>query len=188
MKPTVLGIVIVLALLAAGAIFYGGSALTPAPATPVVQSYANDGLGLSFTFPAGYLLAEEDANTPTHRKHHITLIREEDAVPVVAGGEGPTAITIDVDQDLSRTAPYDDVLSIVQSTSVYNFQLGDGTYERTSVDGTPAVHYTWSGLYQGETTAFIHNGQVILLSVTYMSPSDQIRTDYQNLLSSFRLH
>lgn len=188
MKPTVLGIVIVLALLAAGAIFYGGAAFTPPATEAPVQTYANDGLGIAFAFPVGYLLSEEDANTAEMRTHTITLIREADAVPVVAGGEGPTAITVSVLKDATRVEPYGDVLSVLQSSNTYNFQLGDGTYERTTVDGADAVHYTWSGLYEGESTAFIHNGQVMVVSVTYMSPSDQIRMDYFDLLSSFRLH
>lgn len=180
MRPTVLGIVIVLALLAAGAIFYGGSAFQ-APA-PALQSYANDTLGISFTYPAGYVLSENEVGTPDHPHYALTIIREEDAAPR-ANGEGPTAITLDFyEADASTT------LALWLASSASNLALGDGTLASTTVDSTDAARYSWDGLYHGETTAFFHKGNIAAVSVTYMSPADQIRADYEALLASLRLH
>lgn len=182
MKPTVLSIVIVLALLATGAIFYGGNALTPIASAPVEQTYANELYGISFSYPAGYLLAEDDVGTVDRTHHVITIIKEEDAVPRV-NSEGPTAITFDFYQNDH------DPVSLIQwlSTPESNLALGDGTYASTTVSGIDAVRYTWSGLYQGETIALLHEGDIITVSVTYMSPGDQIKSDFASVLDSVRL-
>lgn len=182
MKSPIIGIVIVLALLATGAIFYAGSAIAPAPTEPVMQSYANDALGVAFTYPPGYLLTENEVGTLDRKHYVITIIREEDAVPRV-NSEGPTAITLDFYQ-----ADEKETLNNWLSTNESNFTLGDGTLASTSVDGTEGVRYVWDGLYQGETTSFVHNENVVAVSVTYMSPADQIRADYEALLASLKLH
>ena len=179
MKPTILGIIIVLALIGAGAIFYGGSAFSPEPASPVVQTYSNDAYGMSFSYPVGYLLTEESGEG----SYHITLIREEDAVPVVAGGEGPTAITIDI-YDLDEGA---NAVDWMTSSPNSNFGLGPKTYEGRAVSGIDAAQYAWSGLYEGMTTALSHEGRVYAISVTYLSPTDAIRTAYEEVLDSFYL-
>lgn len=179
MKPTVLGIVIVIALIAAGAIFYAGSSFTSQPPQPVSALYSNGVYGISFTYPTTYLLSEESRGA----SHHITLIREEDAVPVVGGGEGPISITIDI-------YPLPAGLSLdawVRGAPESNFALGPGTYDTVTLPGVEGVRYLWSGLYEGETVAFIHQEHVYALSVTFMSPADQIRIDFDTLLESLRV-
>lgn len=182
MKSTVLGIVIVLSLLAAGAIFYA-SPLQRNDAQPVVQSYANDALGITFTYPLGYVLNEKAIGTPLQAHYAITLVRQEDTA-VSVNGEGPTTITLDFYQNNANNETLNNWLATDQS----NFKLGDGTLASTSVDGTEAVRYMWSGLYQGESTAFLHNGNAVVVSVTYNAPSDTIRSDYEAVLSSLKLH
>ena len=179
MKPTVLGIVIVLALIAAGAIFYAGSAFAPAPAPAPEQLYSNGVYGMSFSYPAGYLLSEE----ATDDGYRITLIKSEDAVPVVGGGEGPVAITLDI-----REIPVGlDLEGWIRGIPESNFALGPGELSKETVGGTDALRYSWSGLYEGESVALIHQGRVFLFSVTHTSPADQIRIDFEALLLSLRL-
>lgn len=184
MKGPLLGIIVVLALLGMAAIFYAGPALAPEQIPPVEQLYSNGVYGISFSYPVGYLLSEEDMTGPNDPHHYvITLIREEDAVPVVAGGEGPTAITIDI----YSKGESEDMPAWLRAHPESNFALGDGTLADMSVGGAHASRYSWSGLYEGETTAFFHNNWTILVSVTFMSSADQMRADYEYLLDSFRL-
>ena len=58
----------------------------------------------------------------------------------------------------------------------------------TTVSGVEAVHYTWSGLYEGETTAFLHKDNVVAVSVTYLSPEEEHVAVYRNLLQSLEAH
>ncbi len=179
MKPPVLGIVIVLALLAAGAIFFASDAMAPQQVVVPEQTYANQVYGISFSYPAGYLLSEQAAGDGPYV---ITIIKEEDAIPRT-NSEGPTAISIAIYDGPIGDGTLDGWLAANES----NFALGDGTSVSSTVNGAEAVTYRWSGLYEGETTAFLHETNLVAVSVTYMSPSDEIYAAYQNLLASFRL-
>ncbi len=173
MKSTVLGILVVLALLVAGGYFL--TKKEAAVPVPVVNSYENQQFGVSFTYPEGYVLTERSLED----RYAITVVREEDALPP-ENGEGPTAITVEVFTNASTTEDW-------LATNASNYQLGGGTYLETSVASAPALRYGWSGLYEGETTAFVHEGRVIAVSVTYLTPQDQIRADYEALLASMSL-
>src|SRR5262245_29256581 len=104
MKGEVLGIVIALALLATGTIFFAGTIFMPQ--APALQNYANDAYGITFSYPEGYVLSEKDVNAVNEPRHHVvTIIREEDAVPRV-NSEGPTAITLDFYESSSTLAEW----------------------------------------------------------------------------------
>lgn len=173
MKPTVAGIIVVLALLVAGGYFLTKKEVA-APVS-VVNSYENQQYGVAFSYPEGYAQTE----APSDERYTVTLVQEADALPP-ENGEGPTAITIEVFSGASTTQEW---LALPAS----NYMLGDGTYVETTVASTDAVRYGWSGLYEGETTAFVHEGRVIAVSVTYMTPADKIRTDYESVLASITL-
>ena len=182
MKGPIIGIVIVLALLATGAIFYASDALRPVAVAPAEQMYANDLFRFSFSYPVGYLLAEAEVGVLGRTHHVITIIKEEDAVPRV-NSEGPTAITIDVYQNDTKPQTLEEWVQSDES----NAKLGDGQMTEGTIDGAPALRYSWSGLYGGETTVFLHNDRIVAVSVTYMSQADDIYAAYDMLLDSFRL-
>ncbi len=182
MKGPIIGIVIVLALLATGAIFYASDALQPAPPASIEQTYANDLFGFSFSYPVGYLLAEAEVGVLGRTHHVITIIKEEDAVPR-ANAEGPTAITIDVYQNDTKPQTLEEWIQSDES----NAKLGNGVMIEGTVGDAPALRYTWSGLYEGETTVFLHNDRIVAVSVTYMSQADDIYGVYGMLLNSLRL-
>lgn len=174
MKPAV-GIAVVLALLSAGFLFWQAGTFSPAEAPPPLRLYASDAFGLSFAYPEGYILSEDASG--------VTLIREEDAVPVIAGGEGPTAITL-------VFHPEDPAFAMLSEwilgTHASNARLGSGGLVGTSVDGRDALYYQWSGLYEGETVAFLHDSRIVLVSATYRAPSDPIREAFRVVLGTLR--
>jgi hypothetical protein len=182
MKGPIIGIVIVLALLGAGAIFFAESAFNPAPPASLEQLYANELFGISFSYPVGYVLAEAEVGVLGRTHHVITIIAEADAIPR-ANSEGPTAITIDVYQN--DTNPL--TLSEWLATDESNLRLGSGETTAGMIQDTEVVQYAWSGLYEGETIAFLHNDRIIAVSVTYMSKSDPLYAVSQSLLDSLRL-
>lgn len=182
MKGPIIGIVIVLALLGAGAIFFAGNVFAPAPLMALEQSYANDLFGFSFTYPAGYLLAEAEVGVLGRTHHVINIVKEEDAVPRT-NSEGPPSISIDVYQNDGNALTLDEWLATDESY----VRLGNGEIVKGSVQGVETAQYSWSGLYDWETLAFLHNDRIIAVSVTYMSKADTIYADYQTLLDSLRL-
>ena len=54
------------------------------------------------------------------------------------------------------------------------------------VGGETAYTYTWSGLYEGRTTAIARGDTIVAISVTYMDPSDDILVAYDDVVSSLR--
>lgn len=183
MKPALLGIIIVLVLIVGGAFFYAQDLLTREPAVVPgatgTNLYANGTYGVVFEYPDTYVLTEKEID----RDHYsIVLVRKEDALPR-ENAEGPTALTIDFYKNDSDTY----TLNTWRDADVSNFRLGSGMYASTTIAGTDAISYRWSGLYEGETTAFVHRDQLVAVSVTYLESSDPIRADYYVLLNSLTL-
>lgn len=186
MNKTIIWVLVVVVL---GAGIYWISTTQKAVAPVVVDSatekitYSNSVYGISFTYPKGYVLTEGERGNAERAQYSIVLVAEADAMPPI-DGEGPTAITVDIYQNnLDQLS----LLDWLNGTAVSNFKLGDGTYSSTTVNGTEAVSYNWSGLYEGETTAFLHAGNIVVVSMTRLTPQDVIITDYRALLSSIEL-
>lgn len=128
--------------------------------------YENAEHGIAFQYPEGYVLTERSVDG----RVSVALVREEDATPP-EGGEGPTAITI----DMSR-GTLDDAIAVSG--------IPDGEKRSTKVEGRDAVVWRWSGLYEGETTAFTAGASAVLASVTFFAPTDAIVADYRAVMDS----
>lgn len=183
MKVQVLSIIVILALLVAGALFYSQQYLSQeVPSIPGATGqnlYASGVYGMTFTYPDYYTLTEHDDGA----RHTITLIHARES-QLPEAGEGPPAITVDVYDNSSDALTIEDWLATGQS----NFNLGDKVLGATNVGGVQAVTYRWSGLYEGETTAFVRGDMIVAVSVTYLAPTDQLRADYLALLVSLTLN
>lgn len=159
-----------------------------ATTTPSVEeaddiTYRNDTYGITFVYPEGYVMQQVDADNAERRHTTIMLIREEDTM-VPESGEGPTAITL----DFYRNSGNHMLLTDWLNTEPSNYKLSNGLLASTTVSGVEAVQYQWSGLYQGETTAFLHKDNIVAVSVTYLMPEDQNVAVYRSLLQSLVLH
>lgn len=147
------------------------------------KQFSNSTYGLQFTYPEGYVLAEQDVGNSAQREHHvITLIRESDAAQIPEGGEGPTAITVDIfGNGLDKLG----LEQWVMNTSASNYKLStDQVLASTTVSGKPAVRYTWDGLYRGDSVVVQSSTLIYMFSVTYMDTAAPIRDDFSKLLGS----
>lgn len=155
----------------------------PVEGQPVVEAYSSEAYGIAFEYPAEYVLTESEQGNGERAHYAIVLVEPQD-VEVPENGEGPTAITVNIYQnnldDLS-------LMEWVTGSSFSNYKLGPMTHASTSVDGVEAVQYSWDGLYTGETTAFLYEGNVIAVSVTYFTPTDAKVVAYRALLGSIEL-
>jgi len=147
------------------------------------MTYQSGTYGISFSYPEGYVMREENRGDMGRAHEAIVLVREEDSM-IPENGEGPTAITFDFYGNSAEQSTLQDWLADPYS----NFQLGSGEYASTTVSGTDAVQYRWSGLYEGESTAFLHRDTIIVVSVTYFSPEDQNVAVYREILQSLQLN
>lgn len=155
----------------------------PLPSQENGHRYVNDTYGIAFHYPSGYVLEEGEKGDRAERHYAIVLTRQEDASPR-ENGEGPPTISIDIYQD----HPDHQTLSEwLKDNNTSNFKLSDGTYVFTEINGTEAASYRWSGLYEGETTALLHKGNVVAFTVTYLTPEDAHLNVYRELQSSVEL-
>ena len=176
--------VFALIVLTAGGFFlytnYGGFAAGPQ------KIYSSDTYGLSFEYPATYSLQEIDLGGSGGVPHHAIVLIAESAAQIPAASDGPPAITVELYRnDFSQRQ----LENWVRGSSVSNFtQSIDGRLAAQTVAGVPALFYRWDGLYRSDTYALGHGTNVILLSVTYNAPDDQIRQDFDQLISSLTLY
>ncbi len=170
---------ILLIIVTAGAIYYRQRDHQPAP----LNHYRHERYGLAFAYPPGYTLAEAEVGTAEREHYQISLIRSE-AAQLPEAGEGPTAITIEIYQNNLDRQSLEDWLT---NTSASNFKLSDGRYATTTLAGAPALSYHWSGLYEAEASALSHRDNIIVATVTFIAPTDAIRSDYQTVLDSLQL-
>ena len=95
----------------------------------------------TFSYPEDY----EVTTTP----EGAFVVRRGDTMAPVSG-EGPTGVSV-VFYPLSEGEVLTDWLTEGES----NYELGPKTHTAAKVDGLDAVRYSWSGLYEGDTTAFV---------------------------------
>ncbi|HVU75535.1 MAG TPA: hypothetical protein VHD38_01700 [Candidatus Paceibacterota bacterium] len=146
------------------------------------KSYESTAYGISFSYPETYTLQESDISEGA-KHHEISLIDTKALASAPSESEGPTAMTFDI-----YPANGKDTETWIEQTQASNFNLSvDKQMHDATVDGTPAVAYTWDGLYRGNSFVFAHKGNIVMASVTYMTTDDQILKDFTGVLKSVQL-
>ncbi len=169
----------ILPFLAIALIIFGGwwfaRQLTP---------FVSGGLGIRFGYPPSYEVTELAGNEGESRLFGLVLL-----VPEVVGStpalEGPTAITIDLFKNAGQLSLRDWILAAPEA----NFQLSPtGELATTTVAGQLAHRWRWSGLYEGESVAWLKPGspEVLVASVTWLEPADQIKSDFELILKTIK--
>jgi hypothetical protein len=147
------------------------------------KSYSNDTYGIAFNYPDNYVQTEKyvaDPSTP----HNAIVLYDSANLPAPTNGEGPTAIVFDFYSNSLSKTPLE---KWVRNSPASNFNLGNKFLIQTRVAETPAVTYNWDGLYSGKSIVFEHKGFIVHASVTYMSETDKIKTDFDNLIANLTL-
>ncbi|MBY0110698.1 hypothetical protein K2Y00_01700 [Patescibacteria group bacterium] len=129
-----------------------------------------EGTNYTFSYPDGYVV------TPT--PEGVSMVRSDDTVAPIAG-EGPTGITITMH-------PLNEGETLTQwlENGASNYELGAETHTSALVNSMEAVRYSWSGLYEGDTTAFIQGNQVVAISRTWLSRGDHTHA-YETVLRTY---
>lgn len=141
--------------------------------------YESDRFGIRFSYPDGYELQERE-QAPGQS---AIIIMEEDVV-IPENGEGPPTITIVIHDNASGQS----LESWVRNDRDSNFQLSSGTFATGTVHGRTAIMYKSDGLYPTDNVVVSHKGGVIHLSGGYLTPEDEIRSDFQKVLSSIEFY
>lgn len=177
-----IGILVVLAIaIGAYAFVYQSPSLDSGQNVSGLERYTNATYGLSFSYPAAYVLTERDAPGSELRKHHSIVLIHKENLPLPSAGEGPPSITIDIYQnnlDKQTTETW------IRNSKESNFKLGDGTIASTTLSGLPALSYRWSGLYEGTTIVTANDTWIYALSVTYLEMGAPIVQDFVSIRDS----
>jgi hypothetical protein len=185
----IIAIIVLLIVLIGLVVFSRSRSATPVDET--LKTYSSQTLGVSFEYPAHYYLEEKNTGSPQRNRMTLVLYEDTEENREVREGtapprEGPTAITLDFFQLVENESytPADWVRGISNS----NYKLSpDGVITETSIAGREAVSYRWSGLYEGHSTVFMHDNNVVMASVTYITPEDEIISVFNNLMNSISL-
>ena len=160
-------------------------AVTPTPAEELTGNiYNSDTYKVRFSYPDGYYLTEKETGSPQLPQHTIVLVEDtQENRDVIEGRsteprEGPTAITIDIYQNFQQYNPE----QWIQNST--NWTLSNQEIKRSRVQDRDALSYTWSGLYEGTSTVISHAPYIYVVSVTSLTPEDQILADYTSILNS----
>lgn len=141
--------------------------------------YESSEVGLRFSYPSLYTLTQRPDGVNGWKAHVLTLIDASTTVPDMS--EGPTAISV-IEIDVTPSGSLEEW---VRNNSVSNFSLSpDKEFSSTTVGGEPALAYRYSGLYESDAVAVLHNARVYLFAASWMKADDRIRTDFKNMLSS----
>lgn len=187
-KPLAIAIALIL-ITAAGAYWYFNSQKTPSMTmgTENMVDFANETYGISFFYPTSYFMTEKETGTTAKTQHSIVLVKDTPDNRAIMNGtatvasEGPTAITIDIYQNTGKLAVRDWI------THDTNWTVATKSATDATVAGLPAVTYSWSGLYEGKSYVVVKGDKVYVLSVTWLTPEDQIIKDFDMVLSSMKL-
>lgn len=162
---------------------------TTIPGTEGWNTYTSPNFKFTFLYPNTYFLEEKELGDG-HRYHYQVMLTEdteenravrEGRAP---GREGPVAITFDIFQNnLDKQG----TLEWIQGNNNSNFKLSEGTYSVRKIGEASAIRYHWSGLYEADAWVFPHAENMIMTTVTYIAPEDQIKKDFELMLQTITL-
>jgi len=155
-----------------------GTGGVPAPQESMQQYSSED--GVSFMYPDAYELSSRTEGN-AERQWDVLVLLPKGYVPPVAG-EGPPTISMSV-------FPNTEGLSLeqwVQGDARSNWKLivDERASRPMTVAGEPALWYHYSGLYEVDSVAVMHDGKIYLFSGDWLDPQDQIRADFNNLIET----
>lgn len=135
--------------------------------------------GYSFLYPMTYELSSQSMGDVD-----AIVFLPKGYVPP-ENGEGPPTISV-----AAYPVPQEVALrQWLASDSRSNWQLvlDDRATRSITIDGKEAIWYHYSGLYENDAVAVLHNNRVIIFTVGYLDPQDQIRTDFNILVENIEL-
>ncbi len=149
---------------------------------PSLKTYTSEVRGVSFSYPPYYFLEEKtEGDTQiiilTEGTEENRMVREGKS----PGRDGPVAITFQFFPNLKNQTPKD----WVKDSTSSNFRLSaDGKIEERIIDKKIGASYSWSGLYEAKSAAVLIKNSILMISGTYIDPTDQIISDYETILKT----
>ncbi len=182
------GIIVALALVIGGGLLWahsqhqhGDNAVITEEGNHLV-SYSSSHEGLAFEYP-------DTATTTFHHEgpegadwHVLSVIDKALLAASTTMSEAPPAIIILGAFDQPAGMPLADW---IKTSPHANFNLSsDKVLSSTTIDGEPALAYTYDGLYMTDAVAVAHEGGIYLFTAQWASAEDPIRAQFKSLLQT----
>jgi hypothetical protein len=146
------------------------------------RQYASED-GVSFSYPDTYELSSRTSSNGGDTWDVLLLLPKGYVPP--QNGEGPPAIIVSVFPASSDTS----LETWVRTDNRSGYELSqDGYLTKTAVGGQPALVYRHSGLYETDAVAVLVGGKVFLFSAGWLEQGDQIRADFQKMLTTVQFY
>ncbi len=154
------------------------------PIDPNTQTYQNSQYGISFSYIGGddgYVLVP----SPEFGPLSLMLYDADDWADFVKSTdprEGPPGMSADVFLNVDRESASEWIMRGERS----NYDRSRG-YEKVKIGGYDAVRYGASGLYEMDYAVIGTDRYMYVLSASYFTPEDKIRSDFNALLNSIKI-
>ncbi len=157
---------------------------------PLMKVYTSVTYGISFLYPENYFIQEIDSKTKERVQHTIVLLEDISENHALIAGEqpgreAPPTITISFYQNNLDNYTTE---NFVRNTNFSNFKLSDGVITPVTLDGKDALGYSATGLYENKNVVIAKSAYVYMFTGFYNSPSDQILSDFNNMLKTVKFN
>lgn len=160
----------------------------PTPNTPVLADTKTVTLPeyqIAFEYPSTYFIS-----TSTKSKTGYSLVLLQDTEenrnlgnPNTPPRDGPVSITLSIYPNPKQLSAPD---WTKQNAAISNYAVRktEGKNIPSKIAAHNAFQYEWSGLYEGESYVVVNGNFAYGWSVSFNSPDDQIRKDFEMILKS----
>lgn len=150
------------------------------------KTYQNESFDLRFmyrAYPEGYIVTEHAGTLPGEPPFTVTVMKKRDWEELQNATEprdGPPAISVSIFPNTDKKS----ALEWIQENPHSSLFQADRGYEVKEINGNPAIAYPTSGLYEMDSVVIVNELYVYMFSGSYISSTDPMREDFQNLVNT----
>jgi len=155
--------------------------------TEKLNVYTSEKFGFQFYYPKKYFLEEKEVGNAERYHYAIILTEDTEENRLVREGkspgrEGPVSINIDTYQNNLDNLSAEEW---IRNTNDSNFKLSlEGVITKIMVGNKEALSYRWSGLYEADNLVVARDENIFSFVVTYLTPEDEIRKDFDEIIKA----
>lgn len=152
------------------------------------KTFISRAYGISFSYPDDYFLEEKETGTPQRSRHSIVITKNTKGSRTTSKDKPEnrgeqTSIAIDIYKNFENQ----NAETWVKGNSNSNYKLGSSEIQTITVSNIDALSYRWSGIYDGNSVVLRHRGNIVMMSVTFIEPSDEIVRVFESIIETLSL-
>ncbi|HVU06736.1 MAG TPA: hypothetical protein VHE10_03045 [Candidatus Paceibacterota bacterium] len=147
------------------------------------KSYTSAQFGISFLYPHGYTIKEDNVG-PSAPLHHVITFVPEGLSAVPQNSEAPAGIAFEIreNEPVEMSAE-----TFIRTDPASNWNIATSGIVPKTYGSVSGMEYSWSGLYEGRSFVVARRGFIYVFSVTRFEPTDAALSDFDRILSTLEL-